>query len=85
MNREEYIEKAKIIHDGKYDYSHLPLTFKCTDRIPIICPLHGEFLMIARNHINNKQQCPICANNKRSYNKTYDFETFVKRLCGKLQ
>lgn len=79
MLKEDYIKKANIIHNGRYDYSHLPLTFKCTDKIPIICPEHGEFLMIARNHINNKQICPKCANKKRSFAKTYDFNTFVQK------
>ena len=83
MEKDKYIIKANEIHNGRYDYSYLPSVFKCTDKIDIKCKEHGFFKMIARNHINNKQQCPICANLKRSKNKKYDFETFVKKANEK--
>lgn len=57
----EYIEKANIVHNNKYDYSKLPQEFKeySKNKITIICPTHGEFKVRPYNHIHGSG-CPIC-------------------------
>ena len=56
---EQFIEKAKIKHGNKYDYSKVNYTNYKT-KITIICHEHGEFNMTPDSHINGKQGCKIC-------------------------
>ncbi len=49
---EEFIERAERAHGvGSFDYSKVQ-QFKTTrDKVLIICPIHGDFLQIARDHM----------------------------------
>lgn len=53
-----FIEKAKIVHGDKYDYSK---TEYLNSQTPIIitCPIHGEFTMRPNDHLQG-QGCPKC-------------------------
>ena len=51
MTTEDFIKQAKKIHGDKYDY------LKCVfsgmhEKITLNCPIHGEFTMQARVHLN---------------------------------
>lgn len=65
---DDYIEKVKIVHQNKYDYSE---TFYTTARnkITIICPIHGKFIMRGANHING-QGCGKCNNYRSGFSKS---------------
>lgn len=68
MTQEEWIERANQIHNYKYDYSKT--NYKgAKENVIIICPIHGEFLQNANNHIreDHPSDCPKCAkeNQKR--------------------
>jgi len=54
----EFIEKAQKKHNNRYDYSQAVYT-KSSSKIKIICPDHGEFEQITRNHLFG-QGCPVC-------------------------
>lgn len=56
----KYIEKSRVIHGDKYDYSKFIFT-KTADKSIIICRVagHGEFLQIVSNHIKGAG-CPKC-------------------------
>ena len=55
---EEFIKKAKEVHDDKYDYSLVD--YKNTNiKIKIICPKHGVFEQEPRIHLK-KHGCPKC-------------------------
>lgn len=54
-----FIDKANAIHNNKYDYS-LVNYYNIQSKIKIICPVHGEVEMIAREHLYNKIGCPKC-------------------------
>jgi hypothetical protein len=58
LTTNEFIEKAKIIHDNRYDYSKT-IYINAHNKIIVICPEHGEFYPIANNHIIGKgcRQC----------------------------
>ena len=43
LTTEEFIEKARKIHGDKYDYSKVEYK-SATEKVIIICPIHGEFL-----------------------------------------
>lgn len=58
LTTEDFILKAKEIHGDKYDYSKVEYVNMQTE-ICIICPQHGEFLQVPRNHLNI-HGCPKC-------------------------
>jgi len=57
-NIKEFIEKSKIIHQNKYDYSKSEYINDRT-KIEIICPTHGIFHQIPSKHLSG-QGCPDC-------------------------
>lgn len=65
----DFVNKSKIIHNDKYDYSLV--VYKNTKTyVNIICPAHGLFSQTPGHHLN-KQGCPKCGkeiliNSKRS-------------------
>ncbi|MDR0675889.1 MAG: DUF723 domain-containing protein [Elusimicrobiota bacterium] len=59
LTKEEFIERANIFHKNKYDYSLVEYKNQET-KVRIICPIHGEFLQRAGDHIYNKAGCPKC-------------------------
>ena len=73
LTTEEFIKKAKEIHDDKYDYSLVDYKNAKT-KIKIICPKHGVFEQQPRAHLN-KQGCPKCS----LENKTLTTEEFIQK------
>ena len=57
----EFINEAIQVHGDKYDYSKVEYINNKT-KVCIICPEHGEFWQIPKNHIHRGQGCPKCAN-----------------------
>ena len=57
--KEEFIRRAKLVHDDKYDYSKVD--YKGT-KVPveIICPEHGSFWQKPEKHTAG-QNCPKCS------------------------
>jgi predicted RNA-binding protein YlxR (DUF448 family) len=70
MTREYFINKANHIHNNKYDYSELPDVVMSKDKINVKCPTHGEFVIIANNHLNGRG-CSVCKNK--------DIDTEIKK------
>lgn len=65
---EYFIEKAKIVHGDRYDYSKVKFdSYK--DKITIICKEHGEFTQKLAKHLYDKQGCRKCVSeNENRYN-----------------
>ena len=61
-NNIEFIEKAKKIHNEKYDYSKVEYINNKT-KVCIICPEHGEFWQTPNSHLKGRA-CPICMKEK---------------------
>ena len=59
--QEKFIEKAKLIHGDKYDYSKVNY-INAKTKVCIICETHGEFEQTPDNHINQKSGCQECGN-----------------------
>ena len=53
------INKAKKIHDNKYDYSKVHY-INNKIKVCIICPKHGEFFQEPKAHLKG-QGCPKCS------------------------
>jgi Zn finger protein HypA/HybF involved in hydrogenase expression len=74
---EDFINKAKIVHSDRYDYS-LTIFKNNKTKIKIICPKHGEFEQRPEHHLLGCN-CPKCNSSKgeieiRKYLKIYDIK-----------
>lgn len=82
MTIQEYINKANIKHNGFYDYSKVTFV-KRDDRITIICPIHGEFTLTARNHLDGAI-CPQCKKEQLHQKNVDALKTRFFNQCQKL-
>ena len=58
VTTESFIAEAKEIYDDRYDYSKVD--YKNRDhRVVVTCPVHGDFQVYAREHLDGKG-CPKC-------------------------
>ena len=64
LTTDEFIKRAKLIHDNKYNYSLVEYTNGKT-KVKIICSKHGVFEQNLISHIHKKQGCPKCEHDKR--------------------
>ena len=73
-----FIDKAKAKHGDKYDYSKVCYVNSKT-KVCIICPEHGEFLQIPKEHLKG-QGCPRCKFGKMAdtYREKYSSEFIPK-------
>ena len=55
---EEFIDKAKMVHGNKYNYSKT-IYKSAREKVTIICPEHGEFTQRVHAHLAG-QNCPGC-------------------------
>lgn len=58
LTLKEFIDKANLIHNYKYDYSKVNYTNN-KENVEIICPIHGSFLQQPDNHLLN-MGCKKC-------------------------
>ena len=56
----QFIDKANIIHDNKYNYNKTEFV-SSREKLIITCPIHGDFIQRASAHING-QGCKQCRN-----------------------
>jgi hypothetical protein len=89
---DEWIEKAKSIHNNKYNYSKTEYINNRT-YVKIICPEHGEFKQLPIAHTAQKCGCPKCGNkrgglprvtlkefkerSKKIHNNKYDYKLII--------
>ena len=74
---EEFVENARNVHGGKYDYSRVEYVNNKT-KVCIICPKHGEFWQSPNAHLNG-QGCPICGTENRSVARTNNTKDFIEK------
>jgi ferredoxin-like protein FixX len=62
LNTKTFIEKSRHIHGELYDYSQTIYT-RTYDPVNIICPSHGIFSVVAKEHtsVKHKRGCPECS------------------------
>lgn len=58
LTNEQFVSRSVIIHNNKYDYS-LVCYIGGSVRINIICPEHGVFLQLPKDHLRGSG-CPLC-------------------------
>ena len=71
LTTKEFILKANIVHNNKYNYS-LVNYINSKSKVIIICPIHGEFEQTPRKHLIG-QACSKCnqVNLQKKYNKEF--------------
>lgn len=74
---ETFIEKAKIKHGNKYDYSKVHYIDSKT-KVCIICPKHGEFPQRPNDHLVGKG-CKECYNERRGETQRSNKATFIEK------
>lgn len=78
ITQEEFIEKARLIHGNKYDYSKI-VYINARTKVCIICPIHGEFWQTPHSHLNN-HGCPVCGKNVNNSAKRKTNEKFLQEI-----
>lgn len=78
VTTEVFIKRAKDRHGDRYDYSKSKYTNK-SEKIIIICKIHGEFLQLPSNHY--KCGCLKCSILEKAANKSNRLSTekFINR------
>ena len=82
VTTESFIAEAKEIYGDRYDYSKVD--YKNRDhRVVVTCPIHGDFQVYAREHLDGKG-CPKCdkgekflAKLKEKFSDKFGIEQFV--------
>ena len=77
LTNEEFIERAKLIHGDKYDYSKVSYVNSET-KVTIICPKHGEFKQSPHCHLKG-QRCFYCAHEEIAKKNTSTTEEFIEK------
>lgn len=67
LTTEEFIKKANIVHNGKYDYSKTDLEHPLENKKVIItCPIHGDFEQCPYKHLKGSGCRKCCGNIRKS-------------------
>ena len=77
LTTEEFVQKAKKIHGGAYDYSKV-IYVDTKTKVCIICPKHGDFQQTPNNHLQG-QGCPKCADIANGDVKRMDKAEFIQK------
>lgn len=75
MNTDEFIKKAKIVHNNTYTYDNAEYKSN-KDKITITCKMHGNFEQLPFNHLRG-YRCPGCFGKIK-----YDNTSFIVKCNG---
>ncbi len=79
MTKEDFVEKAKIIHDGKYIYDKV-IYINSSKKVVITCPDHGDFEQSPGGHVYQGQGCSSCSGKKKK--TTSEFIEEARKVHG---
>lgn len=81
INTETFIANAKRMHGTLYDYSKVTFTTSKT-KVPIICPVHGEFFQTPNNHLSGFGcfKCGRITSTKKQQHPTSSFITKAQKI-----
>ena len=78
---DDFVEKSKLIHGNKFDYSNVEYTNSST-KVKIICRIHGEFQQTPNGHLSG-YGCKKCSIEYINDLKRLSFEEFMKKANEK--
>ena len=70
VTTESFIAEAKDIYGDRYDYSKVDYKNR-ENRVTVVCPIHGDFQVFAREHLDGKG-CPKCEKGDKFIKKVKD-------------
>lgn len=73
LTRDEFIARANVVHNGKYDYSRVKYV-NVNTKVEIVCPEHGSFFQTPKRHMRGVE-CFWCSRAKRRVS----MDEFVRR------
>lgn len=77
ITNEQFIVRAKEVHNDKYDYLST-VYMGMSDKLEISCIIHGNFIQKALTHIQGGN-CPKCAKKSSAIKRTLTTEQFKER------
>jgi len=82
LTQEKFIEKSKLKHGDRYDYSQVE--YKTSHiKVDIICPEHGVFSLEPRKHMYANRGCPKCGRSRCGDYKKFSADIFIQRALDK--
>ena len=82
LTKEEFIQRAILIHGNKYDYSDVNYINSDT-KVLLHCPIHGAFWLSPDKHIHRAYGCPKCGIKRRVDKRRTTLEDFIARANKK--
>ena len=77
LSMKNIIRRFSEKHNNFYTYN-LNNNVKVTDKIEIVCPIHGKFFQLLSNHLNGLG-CNKCGIDRRSKSRKLTNEKFIKK------
>lgn len=74
--REDFLNKAKLIHGNEYDYSEVNYV-AVKYSVTITCPIHGKFELTPNKHLNGRG-CQQCGLEKKKVSKVKGKDKFIE-------
>jgi hypothetical protein len=70
INHSHFLQKAKMVHGDRYDYSKAKYVDYAT-KVKIICKIHGEFEQLPSNHFHghNCMKCSLLFKKHKGYSR----------------
>lgn len=73
-----FIERARKVHDNKYDYSDI-VYINTHTKITIRCPTHGIFTVRPNDHLSKQTGCKRCSIDNHIKKRQYNLEIFLQK------
>lgn len=77
ITTEQFIEKARLVHGDRFDYSLTEYVSRAQN-VKIICKKHGVFEQLPSNHLDGSI-CPECARIERGERSRISQDEFIRR------
>lgn len=81
LTTEEFIRRSKEVHGDRYDYSKVEYV-KSSEKVCIICRIHGEFWQIAASHLSGRG-CEPCSYEQRGIAQRGSLSSFILKANNK--
>lgn len=78
ISQQQFIDRANKKHNNKYDYK-LAVYTGIWNKVTIICPIHGEFLQVANDHIIAGCGCSKCSMTEMGLARSTTLDDFIVR------
>ena len=75
LTRDQFIERSRIVHKDKYDYSYSQYV-GASYKVEIICPIHGFFSQQPFSHLEGRG-CPQCGGITKAVKRKYTLSSFI--------